>query len=330
MEFQIRELQLPEDYEGMAAVWNEFLPEPVTAAELEDEDRKMYDKGELSRDADGKLTGYDRLRRVAVAEDGRIVAYTSIWRAPWTAPGTLYLSLMVLKRERGKGIGAGLSRMTRDWARQNGADTIMSEVWDDDERSLVFVRRFGFEVERRAWQSVLDLASGEDPASAEDAAVVERLEDEGIRFVSLADLSPSEAVLKRLHALETATYPDIPGFTGDAMPFEDWLKWSLQVEGYAPERVIVALEGDLPVGMCNIIRNEHTGGMYHQYTCVAREYRGRGIALALKLLSIRLALRQGAGYLRTDNDSMNVGMLAVNRRLGYKALRGRYRVVAKL
>ncbi|MCM3747790.1 GNAT family N-acetyltransferase [Paenibacillus pasadenensis] len=237
---------------------------------------------------------------------------------------------MVLKRERGKGIGAGLSRITRDWALQNGADTIMSEVWDDDERSLAFVRRFGFETERRSWQSVLDLASGEESASAADAAVIERLEDEGIRFVSLADLSPAEDALRQLHALETGTYVDIPGFTGDTMPYGDWLKWGLQVEGYAPERVIVALNDDQPIGICNVIRNDETGGMYHQYTCVAKEYRGRGIALALKLLAIRLALREGAGYLRTDNDSMNAGMLAVNRRLGYKALRGRYRVVAKL
>jgi GNAT superfamily N-acetyltransferase len=53
-------------------------------------------------------------------------------------------------------------------------------------------------------------------------------------------------------------------------------------------------------------------------TGVDRPYRGRGLALALKLRTIRLARRYGAAYIRTHNDSENAPMLALNRKLGYQ------------
>ena len=56
----------------------------------------------------------------------------------------------------------------------------------------------------------------------------------------------------------------------------------------------------------------------------------RKIALALKLLSIRAALRWGADYIRTNNDSQNAPMLAINRKLGYVPQPGGYRMVKAL
>lgn len=101
------------------------------------------------------------------------------------------------------------------------------------------------------------------------------------------------------------------------------------VEGYAPERVIIAADGDKYVGVSNVLYNPQTNGMYHEYTCVSRKYRGRGFGLGLKLRSIQLAVAQGADYLRTDNDSANEHILQINRRLGYQPLRGSYRMTGR-
>ena len=57
--------------------------------------------------------------------------------------------------------------------------------------------------------------------------------------------------------------------------------------------------------------------MFNAFNGVRREYRGRGIALALKLLAIDFCRRSGAARIRTNNDSENAPMLAINRRLGY-------------
>ncbi|MGU3471773.1 GNAT family N-acetyltransferase [Paenibacillus sp. D51F] len=325
MEFKIRPLVLPDDYEGIAAVWNEELSEPTTAESLAEADSKLYEQGHLHMNADGLLEGYDRFRRVAVNDDGRIAGYLWTWRAPWTEAGGLYHTLVVSKAFRGLGVGRALLGEAAAWASAIGADRIYTEVWDDDLRSLRFAEQSGFEIERRSWQSVLDLNHVEEAAALADGAVIERLESEGIRFVSLADM-PEEDREQLLYELESPTFNDIPGFLGTPPGFGDWQKWNLRGDGYAPERVILALDGDRYVGDCNLRYFEETRGMYHEYTCVHRDYRGRGIARALKILSIRLAVRTGALYLRTDNDSLNEPMLAVNRNLGYRSLRGKYRI----
>jgi RimJ/RimL family protein N-acetyltransferase len=65
-------------------------------------------------------------------------------------------------------------------------------------------------------------------------------------------------------------------------------------------------------------------------TGVDRMYRGRKIALALKLLAIRWAIEKGASCIVTDNDSQNAPMLAINRKLGYVPRPGIFRLTRQL
>jgi predicted GNAT superfamily acetyltransferase len=53
-------------------------------------------------------------------------------------------------------------------------------------------------------------------------------------------------------------------------------------------------------------------------TGVLREYRGRGIAIALKLRVTQYALQNGYDTIKTWNDSENVAMLAVNTKFRFK------------
>ena len=52
-------------------------------------------------------------------------------------------------------------------------------------------------------------------------------------------------------------------------------------------------------------------------TATRTEVRGRGIALAMKLRVIRFALERGYKTIRTDNDTRNAPMLAINDKLGF-------------
>lgn len=70
-------------------------------------------------------------------------------------------------------------------------------------------------------------------------------------------------------------------------------------------------------------------GLYTNHTLVDPNYRGRGIALALKLLAIEAGLRQGAPQMRSGNDSRNAPMLRVNEKLGCRPLAGDYEVVRR-
>ena len=59
------------------------------------------------------------------------------------------------------------------------------------------------------------------------------------------------------------------------------------------------------------------GTIWTGYTCCHPDYRGRGIAQAVKLQSLAQAAELGVPLVCTDNDSENAPMLHINERLGY-------------
>jgi RimJ/RimL family protein N-acetyltransferase len=57
--------------------------------------------------------------------------------------------------------------------------------------------------------------------------------------------------------------------------------------------------------------------LYQGITGTRGEYRGRGLALALKLRTIEYARALGKREIRTWNDTLNAPMLAINTNLGF-------------
>ncbi|HWI63767.1 MAG TPA: GNAT family N-acetyltransferase, partial [Symbiobacteriaceae bacterium] len=112
------------------------------------------------------------------------------------------------------------------------------------------------------------------------------------------------------------------------MTYETWERFMFDGDDPRTDWVVIAADGDRLVGVTQMVTEQDH--VYTNNTMVEREYRGRGIALALKLLTIQAALKHGAPYMSTGNDSLNGPMLAVNRKLGYKPLVGGYTVVRHL
>ncbi|MBT2293368.1 GNAT family N-acetyltransferase [Paenibacillus albidus] len=328
MTIQLRELRLPEDYTALAALLNTDWSEPTTAEQLEEEDAKLYKVGHTYKDEEGRIAGYDRSRRVAVTPKGEIVGYVTTWRAPWTAPGHLNQTLLVDVNSRKQGVGQLLLHHALEWSRLLGADTLVTQTWDDSPESLRFAERNGFVKERHTFQSVVEIGKVDWVAIGGEEAI-QSMERQGLRFTTLAEEQGADSEQK-IYELYKQTLVDIPGFTGDVPVIGEWRKWYLQVDGYAPERVIIVADGDTYLGVSNVLYNPQTNGMYHEYTGVSRDYRGNGIAYGLKVQAISLARQQGAAYIRTDNDSTNAPILHINRRLGYEPLRGSYRMVGEV
>ncbi|MCQ6557141.1 GNAT family N-acetyltransferase [Paenibacillus mendelii] len=328
MSITIRPLRLPDDYEAIARLVNTYWSEPTDAARLEEDDGKLYAVGHTFKDENGFLGGYDRLRQVAVTELDEVIGYLWIWRAPWTEPGNLNYTMVVDPTFRNQGAGKLLYEQAVKWAHSLGASQIMTDVWDDDAAALDFARNRGFVVDRHAFQSVLSL-EGIDPTAMYGADACERLRHEGIRFTTLAEEGADEGE-PMLYELYKETLVDIPGYSGEVPAIAEWRQWYLMANGYAPDQVLIAADGDRYVGVTNVLYNTQTNGMYHEYTGVSRDYRRRSIGLALKVIAIELAAARKAAYIRTDNDSTNAPILTINRKLGYKPLRGSYRMVVSL
>lgn len=327
MNYTIRKLRHPEDYPAIAPLLNLIWSEPTTAERLREDEDKIP-PGELHYNEEGKLMGWDRPKWVAEDEDGQVVAYAIAWRAPWTEPGSLNHTLVVHPEVRGNGIGRALYATLLEWALEVNATRLTDFMRESDERSLAFAERHGYIQERHSFESVLDLGSWEHDEKLSES--IEEAEQSGIRFVTLAD-EPGEDNERKLYELYKITHIDIPGYSEDFPWFEEWKRWSIDLPGFRPEWIHIAKDGDRYVGVVTLHHNEQTQAMYHEYTGILPEYRGRRIALALKLLGIRSALASGAPYLRTHNDSMNAPMLRINRDLlGFQAEPGFYKMVREL
>jgi RimJ/RimL family protein N-acetyltransferase len=177
--------------------------------------------------------------------------------------------------------------------------------------------RAGFERDRleRVWE--LDLKERGAQLRRDALEARSEVATAGIELMTVADWKDPEALAK-LHALDDSTRKDIPTtFPILPEPLEDFKR-----RAGAPDRPHdiwwIALAGDRPVAMSYLRIPPVRGHAWTGYTCCHREYRGRGLARAVKLQSLAQAADRGLPFVYTDNDSENAPMLHINEQLGYR------------
>jgi GNAT superfamily N-acetyltransferase len=313
MPIEIR-LEAEADHTAVAALLSLGYPEPVDVDQVRTW-RQTADPARIRR------------HMVAAEGDGAPLGYAHALRDPWDVAGVFWLHVAVDPTAWHRGIGDRLFAHVQAYAREHGAALLHGEVREAVPEGMMFAERHGFAVERHIFDSTLDLASFDE---ARFGRHVEAVEAARVRFFTLADLGNAPEAQHRLHALNEILAADVPGHEGRPRPFGAFARNILQAAWYRADGQIVAALGDEWIGLTGLgyfAQSNHTGNMM---TGVLPAYRGRGIALALKLLAIRTARRWGAAFIHTNNDSENAPMLAVNRKLGYLPKPGYYRVTRDL
>ncbi len=266
-----------------------------------------------------------RIYRVMVAsaqaEGGDVMGSSEVVHQKWDEPGKFNIWVVVYLQWRGQGIGAALYAEAEAYARAQGATLLKTDVREKDAASLRFATRRGFDIDRLLFESTLDLERfDETPFSACIAA----LNEAGIQFRSLADFGDSPEARRKLYEVNRITAEQIPGYSGHFMPFEEFEKEICGSEWFRPDGQLMAMDGDECIGLSAVRLYPESRSSYNLMTGVVAPYRGRKIALALKLLAIRYARANGSLTMRTHNDSKNEPMLAINRKLGYQPQSGKY------
>ena len=296
------------DLEAIAQVVNSFEETPV---ELDMVNRWF------EYQPDGRITR----RMVALAESGRVVGYGVIVHEAWQPEREFYAWVGVLPEFQGKGLGRELAQDAYAFLDHHRLRHLKSEVRDDDLKAQAFAERAGFTQTCHLFASSVDVVRFDETPFL---GVLTQLEQAGLRFCSVADFGDDVAARKMLYALNSTTGRDIPGFEGPEAPYEDFEKWVCGSRWYRPDGQLLAVDGDRWVGLCTIQLLPEAKKAYNVMTGVLPEYRGRRIALALKVLGIRYSRDNGASQLDTNNASTNAPMLAVNRKLGYVPRPGKY------
>jgi GNAT superfamily N-acetyltransferase len=229
-------------------------------------------------------------------------------------PGTedeefMYANVSVLPGQRRQGVGSALLRELGRHARGAGKRGFTVEVKEDDPASLAWVERRGFvEVER---QKGLELLLAETaPDEPEPPA--------GIEVVPRA---PEHE--RGMYAVGLEAGKDIPGLDADHDPsFEQWRSFEIARPSRRPELAFVALAGDEVVGFASVDVFAESDTGWHGLTAVARPWRGRGVATALKRSQIQAARRLGLRRLMTESEERNAPMRRLNEKLGYRPVPG--------
>jgi GNAT superfamily N-acetyltransferase len=263
----IRRASTRGDLEVCAAIYNAVVPdEPLSVDDLAPDGAYLIDDA----------GGYALVKRSSL-------------------PGSAFAMVRVRPDARRRGIGSALLAAAADEARALELGSLWGRVAPDDEESLGFVRRRGFEEFGR------------------DVMLVRALEaDEGDVPAGIVELGDEHR--EAAYAVAVECTPDMaidpPPRT---RPYDEWEREELQ--GAA---AFVALDDGRVVGYATLQElKAQPHRLEHGMTAVLRSHRGRGIAQALKRAEIAWAARRGYRELVTYTQERNAPMRAVNLKLGY-------------
>jgi mycothiol synthase len=247
----------------------------------------------------------EEMRRGATPDRLLLVAelHGAVVGAGMAGPSDLAGAAAVLPRvvpaARRVGVGTALLRALAEHAASLGPAVVNSRV--DDSGSLAFAERFGFREIDRDVEQVRTL--GEEAAPELPA---------GIEIVAV-DGRP-ELWRAAYDVVATQAFQDMALVSPVVATVEQWERDWLT----APEATFVALAGGEVIGCAGLspdgdepYRAEHT------LTAVRRDWRGGGVATALKRTTLAWAAANGIREVYTWTQRGNENMRRLNEHLGY-------------
>ncbi len=249
----------------------------------------------------------EQWRQWVAQVDGAIVgsAWAGFeWSVPTRGKGRFWVA--VARERRDRGIGGALYGVVEEYLRGRGAWRARTNV-DADPAGKRFVAKRGYE--RR----------GADRVSALDLHRVELPEPRLPAGFRLEPLGRVRDRIEELFAICAAGELDMPGDEPEtALTLENWKLDDYGVPDLSDEGSFVALGNERAVSLALLSTDPERKLAYNQMTATLPEFRRQGLAFAVKVGAARWARDAGFERVLTENDSTNVGMLAVNERLGHR------------
>jgi mycothiol synthase len=234
--------------------------------------------------------------------------------APVVGSPVAEASILVLPEWRRRGVGAALLAAVTSEARVAGWTTLTGSYATDAGES--FAARVGAAAAGRDVRSVLFLAQAE----------VETFAVPGYRLRSWSGSAPDDLVESFAEAREAIN--DAPAAADD-----EWHAWDVEKVRDLERvialrgrqiRVTVAIDDASNVVAYTELRvSKHRGAVAStEDTAVRAAHRGHGLALSVKSEALRRLRNERADVevVGTTNAETNSAMLAINRRLGFKAV----------
>ncbi len=294
----------PLNPERLAALLNAAHPDhPQTAAGVQQQD--------------ASLTPGDHLGRWVLTNNAGPVALAEV-KADLNHAGWARLRIALRPDVDTTEVRAWLWRRAQEELTAMGAQVVTATVREDWWEAGA-LRAWGFEEHERMWASTLNLTAF-DPAPFR--AHVERARAGGVRIQPYSAFPwQEEGTQRRLYVLMIELLGDVPWATPvEPWPFGLWRERVLHDPHFSPDGLYVAASGEDWVGVTELFRPDlaRPGTLHQGLTGVRLAWRGRGVAVALKVQAALDARQRGFLAARTMNHQGNRAMLGINAAMGYE------------
>jgi mycothiol synthase len=264
----------------------------INECELHDTGETMWERADLL--SDSSTDRFDRDRDwVGVFDDDRILGWAMLVhrRSVWAD---------VHPDARGRGAGTWLREWSESRGRETGADRVGQTIDDRLNEIADLLRRAGYTPRHTSWILVMD--HDEPPAEASPPEGIE------LRPIRASDEEGAFEMFERAFSEFADRLPSTPA---------TWRAMTVGREGFVPEDLIVAVDGDRVVGGAFLLDSSE---IWVDKLAVDADYRHRGIARALLQTAFRRSFERGYTHTRLSTDS-RTGALTLYERIGMRVQR---------
>ncbi|UVI29264.1 GNAT family N-acetyltransferase [Paenibacillus spongiae] len=253
------------------------------------------------------------LRKYVVTnEKERVIGYGLIWEQR-TSPH-LILKVEILFNPDYEIVEMLFNKIIND-IQIIGPYAIQARTFHDQIQLLQIYEKLGFVENHRMMHVYLPLADIDLTPFVE---IESKLNSLGIVVTTLAEELVSDVdYFSKLHTLNNMTWADYP--TEPLVPQSSPNDQMLTHEDNIPDAYFIAKMGQLYIGHSHLMKlPSDPQNLIQGLTATLREFRGEGVATALKVKGIEFAKRMGYKGILTSTRDTNGPMEAVNRKLGWR------------